>query len=263
MAQEARLRQALLAGDLGSLPELLWHPGTRPTLFRAGGVFAVGATPVEEAWRSHLRGLGASRVTRADLVGTRWSTPKEGEPMVVGWGRMAVAFGPPDGPAVEHEGACLRVWERVHHDAPYALTFDWANLPMRTGVGLPVNEEVSPIGFAEVVNLLRGLGVARSAPHEAFWTLPYEEFVAFSFALLDGEGIVRLLEPYNGADSNLVKALRDGKGIMVTLPDGTRVSRDIEPMPAGRGGKRLSPQDLARLERWIDAGMPRQALPSR
>mgnify|MGYP001548613243 CR=1 FL=1 len=69
------------------------------------------------------------------------------------------------------------------------------------------------------------------------------------------EGRIRLLLPWHSAHSNLIRALRDGKGFVVRVPDGTtRVRDDIPRMP--QGGKHLGDDEIAVIAAWIDAGCP-------
>lgn len=118
------------------------------------------------------------------------------------------------------------------------------------------------IGFAEVQAILGSwMRSAPSAPHQDFWTLPYSEFLAFSFPRADGEdGTIALLVPGDSAKSNLLRALTDGKGILVTYSDGHTAEVEIKRMPP-RGKKKPSEEELAKLARWIDAGCPEQGRP--
>ena len=118
------------------------------------------------------------------------------------------------------------------------------------------------MGYAEVQTLLSSyLKSASSAPHEDFWNLSYAEFIAFSFPRSAGEdGTLRLLIPGDSAKSNLLKALKDGKGISVTQADGTTTVVDIKRMPP-RGKKLPTADDLAKLAKWIDAGAPEKGVP--
>jgi hypothetical protein len=118
------------------------------------------------------------------------------------------------------------------------------------------------ISFAEVQQILSGrVKNATTAPHENFWELPYEEFIAFEFPFeWGGEGKIRLITPGDGAGSNLIRGLKDGKSVVVTYADGRTEIKDVRRMPP-RGGKYLSDEDLQKLVKWIDAGMPREGRP--
>jgi hypothetical protein len=102
---------------------------------------------------------------------------------------------------------------------------------------------------------------AASAPHQDFWTLPYADFIKFTFPRTEGEdGTIQLLVVGDSAKSNLLKALRDGKGIVVKFPDGREEVQDIKRMPP-RGKKKPTEEELAKLAKWIDAGAPEQGKP--
>ncbi len=124
----------------------------------------------------------------------------------------------------------------------------------------PAAPGVSDLGYAEVVALLKGLKQrAKHAPHGEFWReLSWREFVEFEFPVGEsGDERMRLVVPYDGAGSNLIRALKDGKALRVRRPDGSEVERDFERMP--KGGAPLSAADLARLKAWVDAGCPEHA----
>jgi hypothetical protein len=73
---------------------------------------------------------------------------------------------------------------------------------------------------------------------------------------------VVLIDKGHGADSNLVRAL---KGESLKVSDGkggfTLVSIDKGMPPPGKGAT-MPPEDIARIERWIDAGVP-ETLPGK
>lgn len=122
----------------------------------------------------------------------------------------------------------------------------------------------SAFGYAEVQQLFANLGRdAGDAAHEAFWELPYDEFVNLSFPFTwDNTDItVKLLEPYDSKNSNLIRAMSSGRGLVVTNEDGTTSKRNIAVMP--KGGKPMDAESLRQLADWIDAGCPEVAgLPS-
>lgn len=157
----------------------------------------------------------------------------------------------------------------------WRLVFDYATTPMQIGCdpGLGGREgelcprsEVGRIAYPDVQRILGSLGErAPNAAHQNFWDLPYEEFVKFEFPLdkkAPEAGRIRLLnlDPaagISGSETNLVKGLRDGKDVLVTLPGGGTRRVNIPRMP--KNAKPLSPVDLARVISWIDHGMPRDA----
>ena len=113
------------------------------------------------------------------------------------------------------------------------------------------------MGYAEVQQLFAGLGKdPGDAAHESFWELPYAEFVALSFPYNwdDPDVTVKLLEPYDSKNSNLIRAMTNGRGLVVTNADGTTARRNIAVMP--KGGAPMGEDDVARLAAWIDAGCP-------
>ena len=113
------------------------------------------------------------------------------------------------------------------------------------------------IGYGEVQQLFAGLGKdPGDAAHERFWELPYEEFVAlrFPYSWDDTDVTVKLLEPYDAANSNVIRALTSGRGLVVTNADGSTARRNISVMP--KGGSPMSDAEVARLSAWIDAGCP-------
>ncbi len=112
------------------------------------------------------------------------------------------------------------------------------------------------LGYAEIQAILGKLGDPGDAPHERFWKVPYAEFVDYRFpASWDNpQDMIKLLEPWNSGESNLVKALRDGRRIRVTKHDGKVVTINIPRMPKGGSGVRSS--DIEKIELWIDAGCP-------
>jgi len=153
----------------------------------------------------------------------------------------------------------------------WRLVFDYATTPMQIGCepGMGGREgelcpraEVGRIAFSDVKRILDSLGErAPNAPHGNFWDLPYADFVKFEFPLdakAPDAGHVRLLNVdvaagISGSETNLVKGLRDGKDVLVSLPGGGTKRVNIPRMP--KNTKPLSPVDLARIISWIDHGM--------
>ena len=121
----------------------------------------------------------------------------------------------------------------------------------------PAKPALSALGFDDICTLIRKLRhKAPSAPHGNFWKeLTYGEFVSFAFPEAPGkEGRIRLVVPYDSAASNMMKAFRDGKGLVVEYPDGHTVTRDIAPMP--KDADPIPADVLAKIAVWIDAGCP-------
>jgi hypothetical protein len=110
------------------------------------------------------------------------------------------------------------------------------------------------VDYAGVQALFRKLNPkAKTAPHRAFWEKPHAEFVEFEFEMRTEDGSIRLLEKgQKGADSNLVKALTDGKGLVAKMADGTTKTVDVDRMPSN--GDPMPPEDVEKIRRWIDHG---------
>ena len=118
---------------------------------------------------------------------------------------------------------------------------------------------VSPIGFADVKAIFAGLGRdAGDSGHERFWDLSHEEFCNLVFPLSwdDVDSMIKMIEPYDGKNSNMIKALIDGKGITYTDADGNLLRTNIARMP--KGGAPMAADDIAKLTAWIDAGCPKE-----
>jgi hypothetical protein len=117
------------------------------------------------------------------------------------------------------------------------------------------------IGYAQVQKILGSwMSSAPSAPHQDFWELSYAEFLGFTFPRAEGEdGTIALLVPGDSARSNLIRALRDGKGILVTYADGRAEEVEIKRMPPRK--KKPTEEEIALLAKWVDAGCPEQGRP--
>ena len=63
--------------------------------------------------------------------------------------------------------------------------------------------------------------------------------------------------PWDSGASNLIKALRDGRGLVLDMPDGSTQVVDIEPMP--KDADPMAPAQIQALADWIDAGCPEVA----
>lgn len=117
--------------------------------------------------------------------------------------------------------------------------------------------KTSDLGFDEVMDIFKKLRQkAPNAPHSNYWKeLDYQEFIAFRFPLKFGKpGMIRMLIPYDSANSNMIRAFRDGRGIVLDLPDGTTKTVDIAPMP--KDADPLPETVIRKLCDWIDAGCP-------
>ena len=124
----------------------------------------------------------------------------------------------------------------------------------------PPSPPVADIGFEDVQKIFKRIKQrAMHAPHGEFWReLPYDEFVTFEFPQFMGEdAMVRLVIPYDAEGSNLIKALKDGKGVTIVMPDGRVVKKDIARMPKGKAP--IPAEDLQKLIAWVDAGCPEHA----
>ncbi len=87
------------------------------------------------------------------------------------------------------------------------------------------------LDFAGLQQLLTDMKRKTSgSPHGDFWKKDYDAFVKYEFALQTVEGKVKLLEPGNGAGSNLVRALR-GAPLLVRKPDGSMKEEAFSVMP--------------------------------
>jgi mono/diheme cytochrome c family protein len=140
---------------------------------------------------------------------------------------------------------------------------DGSGLPSEPGVSPPGDPSTSAsdwgpddVDYAGVQELFRKLKPkAKSAPHRDFWEKPYAEFVAFEFAMRSEDVKIRMIEPdVPGSETNLVKALRSGKGLVGTAEDGSKKEVEVDQMPSN--GKPMPEEDIRKIERWIDRKMP-------
>lgn len=121
----------------------------------------------------------------------------------------------------------------------------------------PPAPPIASIGFKDVQQYLGDLGKTPSTvPHGAFWSeLGYKDFVAFRFPRNYGdEEEYQLLIPYDAKNSNLVKVLVDGRGVVRANASGKRIVEDVVRMP-----KNAAPMPQDRIDKiieWIDAGCP-------
>ncbi|MDF1701717.1 MAG: c-type cytochrome, partial [Planctomycetota bacterium] len=129
--------------------------------------------------------------------------------------------------------------------------------------GAPKDGAAAPagaLGYADVQAIFKALGRdAGDSPHERFWELPHAEFCDLAFPLSwdDVDSMIPMITPYDGEGSNLVRALRDGKGISYTDGDGNKKRTNIKRMP--KGGAAMPEADVLRIAAWIDAGCPKTA----
>ena len=140
--------------------------------------------------------------------------------------------------------------------APFAAV---GGTPGEAGTA-PQPAPISEIGFAEVVQYLKDMGKkATTVPHGSFWEeLGYEDFVAFRFPRNYGdEAMYQLLIPYDAENSNLVKVLRDGKGVVRTDAEGGEIVEDLPRMP--KNTPPMPAERLAKIVEWINAGCPERA----
>jgi hypothetical protein len=111
------------------------------------------------------------------------------------------------------------------------------------------------LDYAGVQAIFRALKAKSSgAPHGKFWEKSHAEFVAMEFDMTSEEGKVKMVEPGNGAASNLVRALR-GDPLTIKLPDGSTKTLEMDRMPPK--GDPVSEADIVRISRWIDHGAPK------
>ena len=82
--------------------------------------------------------------------------------------------------------------------------------------------------------------------------------MAFRFPRNYGdESEYQLLIPYDAANSNLVKVLRDGKGVVRTDAEGGEIVEDLPRMP--KNTPPMPAERLAKIVEWINAGCPEKA----
>jgi hypothetical protein len=112
------------------------------------------------------------------------------------------------------------------------------------------------LDYAGVQELFRAVKAkSTGAPHGKFWEKSHEQFLAFEFEMSSRDGTVRLVEPGNGAGSNLVRALK-GEKLVVVLPAGGKEEVEAERMPPT--GSPMADADIERIRRWIDHGAPKE-----
>ncbi|MCC7138056.1 MAG: hypothetical protein IT460_06455 [Planctomycetes bacterium] len=236
-----------------------------------------------QAWLSNLR-----EVNSVDLRQAAYAE-MEGGRVVYAHGKVTLTVTPRDGSAARaYDGHFVRVYVKElagldaagqpicdpegHPRSVWRLAFDYATTPM--GVGCPPGREgeVCPavddgrITYADVQRILASANQrATHAPHGNFWELPYAEFVALTFPYKPVPGAtIRMvnLDPTHGvtgAETNLVKALRDGRELFAEVAGQPPVRVDIERMP--KGAAPLASADIGRIISWLDHGHPEGGKP--
>ncbi|MFV1959490.1 MAG: hypothetical protein ACC662_08775, partial [Planctomycetota bacterium] len=116
-----------------------------------------------------------------------------------------------------------------------------------------------PPTFAEVKALLARVGERATVAYAvAIWVLPHQAFLDYRFPVEEVPGATAaLVVPGDAKASNLVRMLRDGKGIEARRPSGPPVVVDEPRWP--KGGPYMPEADIAKIEAWIDAGCPEKA----
>ncbi len=110
------------------------------------------------------------------------------------------------------------------------------------------------LAFGDVQTLLRRVEEKATAAYPvAIGALPYKGFLAYELPIRGGGHAPIIVVGDSGA-SNLVRLLRDGRGIEIRMPSGEVVTRDLDRWP--RGGPYMDAADVDRLAAWIDAGCP-------
>jgi mono/diheme cytochrome c family protein len=275
---ENEMLKALQKKDAEVLGQCCYPVGTTPILFRTDGVRAKGTAEVSKAWEDYFADLGKGEVLKLQLIDARYDYDEAqvlgGKPApnarVIGMGRVFLETKNAAGRTEIAKGRFIRVYEFFQGN--WTLIFDFADIPMNVGCGLDEAELPCPpeeaavelprrandLGFAEAQQLIRGLKVSGgSAPHGAFWKdLSYEEFVTGTFPdFEEPTSTYRIVQPWNAKESNLYRALKDGRGCLLKKSDGTIVRKDVDRMPKGR--KPMAADDVERIAAWIDAGCPR------
>ena len=277
LALDAARRGDLLQRNANALAYVGLPRSATPVLFRrgdrAGGT--VGASDLAARWSAYWQALDAGVRVHVELSDMRYSydaraLSREGA-FVVGSGRMDQWAERDSETLARARGRTLRVYQRRANR--WFLALDFADLPFRVGAepeAAPPPSETKrkrvakpppgkPLGFEEVMALFEGMGrSAKTAPHGNFWRVSYDEFVAqhFEYELPDGIAQVRMVVPYDSEKSNLIRALRDGKG-MICLLKGSLREVDIRRMPVGTAP--LDEDQVAAISHWIDQGCPERA----
>ncbi len=286
---EENILDAMVGKDADRLETCCWPEGVRPQLYRIDGPrWAVGKANVIDEWRGYFEALGKGEIIDFQLTDVRYAYEPEAVENVGAYvfamGRIFLSTRAENGVDESDTGRFIRVYRRIKRSSgesgtAWALVFDFASIRMRVGcevdgtavdcppghqpngstpveVDLPANQ----IGYAEVQAMLAALKKdPGDAPHERFWEEDYETFINMEFPPTwddAGELSIKMLVVGNSAESNLIKAMRDGKGITVTKADGSVARVNIQPMPKG---SKMDPAQVDKLAAWIDAGCPEVA----
>ncbi len=270
---ESELARALIEKKESDLAQCCYPKRSNPVLFRTDGIFAVGEEEVSKAWQEYFTALGRGSVARLQLIDARYDydeeqvTPEKitNGAYVISMGRLFLATKTATGKEETAKGRFIRVYQ--FFQGSWTLVFDFADIPMNVGC-VPADEAVCPdpnlparpndLDWEGVLKLMREhFKGGKSAPHLQFWKdeLTYEDFTTGGFTAGELGGTFRWVQPWNAAESNLIRALRSGNDCLMRLPDGTLVRRDVGRMPRGRDP--VPDPVVERLAAWIDAGCPR------
>jgi mono/diheme cytochrome c family protein len=292
---EANIVDAMVTKDADAMATCCWPQGVRPQLYRIDGPRrAIGRAQVLDEWRGYFEALGKGKILDFQLTDVRYAYQPEAVDnagaYVFAMGRIFLSTLTGTGRKESDTGRFIRVYRRVaKRDAKgkptggtqWALVFDFASIRMRVGCAVseggegpgpecppgteesaggttPTPQPAKVVGYSQIQALLRGLKKdPGDAGHERFWDLPYKKFVGldFPYSWDDPDKKVRLLVPGNSKDSNIIKALTDGKNVEVRDETTGKVRRvDIPRMP--KGGKPMAAKGIATIAAWIDAGCP-------
>lgn len=272
---ESELARALVTKNHADLAQCCFPTRSRPVLFRTDGIYAVGAEEVAQAWKDYFVALGAGEVLRLQLIDARYDydmeqfvgeEPQDGA-IVTAMGRLFLATKNARGLEETAKGRFIRVYQYFNKN--WILIFDFADIPMNVGCGVGSEAVDCPppdvptalpqpntLDWEAVKKLLTDLkGGGKAAPHAQFWKdLSHAEFVQASFEDPDRGGSFRYVIPWNSRESNLVRALRDGRNCLLQRPGQPLERVDIPRMPKGR--PQVDPALVDRLAAWVDAGCP-------
>ena len=286
---EESIVEAMVGKDVAKLETCCWPEGVRPQLYRIDGPrWAVGKDAVLDEWKGYFEALGKGEILDFQLTDVRYAYEPEAVSNVGAYvfamGRIFLSTRAENRKDEADTGRFIRVYRRVREQGPptpaapsaWALVFDFASIRMRVGCEVegelecPPGAEILPpavpdaasneLGYADIQAIFAGLKKdPGDAPHSFFWASDYQTFINLEFPPTwdeAGQKAIKLLVKGNSAESNIIKALRDGKGITVTKADGTVVRMNIQPMPKG---SKMPPELVDKIAAWIDAGCPEYA----
>jgi len=283
---------AMVSKNALAMQATCWPEGMRPQLYRIDGPrWALGREDVVDEWEGYFEALGDGEVLDFQLTDVRYDydpvTVNQIGGYVFAMGRIFLSTRSQGGQPESDTGRFIRVYRRVKRPgatakpgeeppAQWSLLFDFASISMRVGCDIdqpecppgqePLDENGLPwasaagLGYAEIQAFFRVLKQdPGDAPHESFWELPYDEFVALEFPVSweDTDSTVPLLVKGQSSDSNLIRALVSGVGLKVNTARGKIATKNIQQMPKGA---KMEPITIARIAAWIDAGCPRDPL---